>query len=290
MRPTAPRQVTPALLRRWRLPKIDEELGKVGRGTVLVVGGCDEIPGAVMLAAVAALRAGAGTVQIATTARSAPHIAIALPETRVIGLPSSRAGHLLAGSTKKIRDELRAADAVLIGPGMADGVAAKAMVGAAREGALVVDAGALEVLKRRRAAQRGLILTPHGGEMARLLDLDPEEVRERPLEIARAAADRFSAVVVLKGARTFIVAPDGASFENTAGNLGLGTSGSGDTLSGVIAGLCARGAEPVQAAVWGVHVHAKAGEVLARRMGPLGYLARELLAEIPGLLARYSRR
>lgn len=102
-------------------------------------------------------------------------------------------------------------------------------------------------------------------------------------------AARLDAVVALKGPETFIAAPDGTTYRNTAGNLGLGTSGSGDTLSGVIAGLAARGADPLQAAVWGVFVHARAGELLARRIAPLGFLARELLAEVPALVASLRR-
>ena len=160
----------------------------------------------------------------------------------------------------------------------------------ARTSAVVIDAGALATVStsRRARGHGAVILTPHAGEMASLLGIERDEVLRRPLDIAHAAAARFGAVIVLKGARTYVVAPDGSGFENTAGNLGLGTSGSGDTLSGVIAGLCARGAEPTQAAVWGVHLHATAGDMLARKLGPLGYLARELLAEIPPLLARFG--
>jgi len=107
--------------------------------------------------------------------------------------------------------------------------------------------------------------------------------------VARAAAAQLGLVITLKGAHTFVVAPDGTAFQNDAGNVGLGTSGSGDVLSGVIAGLCARGASALQAAVWGVYLHAKAGDRLARRIGPLGFLARELLGEIPQLLRKLAR-
>ncbi len=112
--------------------------------------------------------------------------------------------------------------------------------------------------------------------------------RRRRWSVAREAAARLGAIVVLKGAVTIIAAPDGAVFHNTAGNSGLGTSGSGDALSGVIAGLCARGADPLRAAVWGVYLHARAGDALARRVGHHGYLARELLPEIPSLLDRLA--
>jgi hydroxyethylthiazole kinase-like uncharacterized protein yjeF len=103
-------------------------------------------------------------------------------------------------------------------------------------------------------------------------------------ETARRAAEKFRAVVTLKGRETLIASPDGQLYVNRAGNVGLATSGSGDVLSGIITGLAARGSNPVQAAAWGVYLHARAGERLAERMGRLGFLARELAAEIPSLM------
>jgi hydroxyethylthiazole kinase-like uncharacterized protein yjeF len=157
---------------------------------------------------------------------------------------------------------------------------------------LIVDAGALRAFgpeHRLDLKTSAVILTPHAGEMATLWDCSRKDVSAHPLALAREAARTLGAVIALKGARTFVVAPDGTAYCNTAGNVGLGTSGSGDALSGIIAGLSARGASPVQAAVWGVYLHAKAGDVLARRIGALGFLARELLAEIPQLLVKHAR-
>jgi len=288
--------ITPALLRRWPLPEAHPTLGKEGRGNVLVIGGSTRIPGAVILAAVGALRAGAGRVQIATARSVALHVAVTVPEACVIGLSESRSGELGGGSFPALEEPLSTSDAVLIGPGMRCETRASLRLlpqarRVRREAPLIIDAGALSaVADYRRSSARGeLILTPHAGEMATLWDCDREEVSARPLEIARRAAAHFDAVVALKGARTFVVAPDGTAYCNTAGNAGLGTSGSGDTLSGVIAGLCARGATTLQAAVWGVFLHAKAGELLARRIGALGFLARELLTEIPPLLVKMAR-
>jgi NAD(P)H-hydrate repair Nnr-like enzyme with NAD(P)H-hydrate dehydratase domain len=126
--------------------------------------------------------------------------------------------------------------------------------------------------------------------MADLWGCERAEAEAEPLSVARAAARALGVVMVLKGKQTFIVDPEGTAFRNVAGNSGLATAGSGDTLSGVIAGLAARGASPLQAAVWGVYLHAKAGEVLKRKMGSLGYLASELAAEIPRLMEQRSRR
>lgn len=287
-------RVSAATLRRWPLPVLDGELGKVVRGKVLVFGGSDEVPGAALLAAVAALRAGAGTLQIATTRRMAPHLAVAVPEARVIGLASTRRGEIAASGVTRLRKEVACADAILVGPGMVDPASAAALIALhARSNAtatLVLDAGALAIFGGARPPTLGprTILTPHAGEMAKLCAIDCDQVLARPQALACETAARLGVVVALKGARTHVAAPDGTCYVNTAGNLGLGTSGSGDTLSGVIAGLCARGAEPLQAAVWGVFLHARAGEVLARKVAPLGFLARELLDEIPPLVTHHG--
>jgi len=282
-------RVTRALLRRWPLPALTGALGKEERGTILAIGGSDEVPGAVVLAATAALRAGAGTLQIATTRRMAAHVAIAVPEARVIGLPATRSGELARGGVGRLHGEVERADAILVGPGMARAAAGRALHELQRrrrpEAALVVDAGALALLAHGPCGAR-TVVTPHAGEMAKLCAIDRAEVLARPESLAREVAAELGVVVVLKGECTYIAGPDGQCFENRDGNLGLGTSGSGDVLSGIIAGLCARRAEPLQAAVWGVHLHACAGDVLARKLAPLGFLARELSLEVPPLLAR----
>jgi len=130
------------------------------------------------------------------------------------------------------------------------------------------------------------VLTPHAGEMAALLAVEKDAVEAAPAELALGAAGRFKAVIVLKGATSWIATPDGALYRYEGGNVGLATSGSGDTLAGIVAGLSARGAPPVNAVAWGIYLHGSAGRALARRMGQLGFLARELLAEIPPLLRR----
>jgi ADP-dependent NAD(P)H-hydrate dehydratase len=293
---TRPTLVTPALLRRLALPAVDGTLGKESRGCVLVVGGSEEIPGAVMLAALGALRAGAGKLQVATSADVAPAVAVALPEARVIGLAHSRRGELARGAWRALEEEVGCCDALLVGPGMMDPAAGAELVRRCLRGepraTLVVDAAPMQAFARRRAPVRGarVVLTPHAGEMAKLWGVTRDAVLADPVGIARAAAARFGAVVALKGVETVIAAPDGATYRNTAGNAGLGTSGSGDVLSGVIAGLCARGADPLRAALWGVHLHACAGDALARAVGPVGYLARELLAELPRVLHRLAGR
>ncbi|WP_369942865.1 NAD(P)H-hydrate dehydratase [Xanthomonas medicagonis] len=278
--------VTAALLRRWPLPTTAGIAGKEQRGRVLVIGGSCEIPGAALLAAEAALRAGAGKLQIATARPVAMAMAVALPEARVVGLPASADGELrLQGAA--LRRDVAGTDALLIGPGMRGKPALRAQIAqllATGGCAAVLDAGAL-VQTRGMADPGRIVLTPHHGEMAALSGVPIERIGADPMAVAVEYAQRSGAIVVLKSATTVIAAPDGARWVHRGGSPCLGTSGSGDVLAGIVCGLLARGASATQAAVWGVHLHACAGAALAQRVGPLGPLAREIAPQVPGLLA-----
>jgi NAD(P)H-hydrate repair Nnr-like enzyme with NAD(P)H-hydrate dehydratase domain len=129
-----------------------------------------------------------------------------------------------------------------------------------------------------------VILTPHAGEMAHLTGRSKEALQETPQQVAMRQAKAWNAVVALKGPTTCIARPDGECWTHTSHAPGLGTSGSGDVLAGIIAGLAARGAAPEQALAWGVALHARAGRALAERVGTVGFLARELSAQVPGLM------
>lgn len=296
---STPNTLHPALLRRWPLPQPDEEADKEARGRVLIVGGAREMPGAVMLAATAALRAGAGKLRIATCRSIAQAVGVAIPEARVFSLPETKEGAIAASAASALAKYASEVQAVLIGPGMIDEGAVtrlmKSLLPRLKEVTVVIDAAALACFssapERLRKSQVETILTPHAGEMARMLNMDAASVRSNPFATAESAARDLRAVIALKGAETYIVSPGGESYVNrAAGNVGLATSGSGDTLSGIIAGLAARGADPLRAAAWGVYLHARAGDRLAARLGRLGFLARELLDEIPPLMAGLSAR
>lgn len=275
-----------ALLRSMPLPRPGDG-GKDERGRVLIAGGGPQLPGAVLLAGEAAVRAGAGKLQLAVAASAAPALGVAVPEARVIALPE-RGEALADDAHQALASHLSGCDAILLGPGLiADG---EPLAGAALEQVeqpVVLDAGALSGLAPGRGSAPR-ILTPHAGEMARLLDLSREAVEADPLAAARRAADRFGAVVAMKGASTHVVAPDGRAALYAGGGPGLGVSGSGDVLAGAIVGLLARGVEPFAATAWGVWLHGEAGRRLAERIGPLGFLARELPREIPALLGAFA--
>ena len=250
------------------------------------------MPGAVILAATAALRAGAGKLRIATARSVAQLVASEVPEARVFALPETKGGDIAPAAAKKVARHAERVQAVLVGPGMIDDRAAgrlmRRLVSRITRAVLVADAAALFVLARHKDALRGLdgraILTPHAEEMGKLLGEDESAIESDPIVAAQRAAETFQAVVVLKGRRTLVARPGGEVYSNQTGNVGLATSGSGDVLAGIIAGLAARGAEPVQAAAWAVYLHGSAGDRLADRMGKLGFLARELLGEIPPLM------
>ena len=290
-----PLLLTPGRLREWPLPQPDAEGDKEERGRVLIVGGAPEMPGAVLLAATAALRAGAGKLQIATCESIAPHVAIAVPESRVLFLPETKTGAIAASAAPRIAEYAARAQAVLIGPGMVDEEAITALLDSLfrcleKPPILVLDAAAMTSLAGRldllRPFGASAILTPHAGEMASLLGIDKKEVARDPLGTLHRAVGETGATIALKGAETYIAGPETQTYSSRAGSVGLATSGSGDTLAGLVAGLAARGAPPLQAACWGVSLHGRAGDRLTRRIGPLGFLARELLDEIPRLMAQ----
>lgn len=281
-----------ALLRGWPLPMPGEDADKDERGRLLIVGGSREIPGALVLAATAAVRAGAGKLTLATAASSALSVALAVPEARVIALPETAAGGFSVEGIALLAVLKGRVDAVLIGPGMQDEGATsdfvRALLPSFDTAAVILDALAMNVARcSDNAAPRfefTVALTPHAGELAHLTFENKEHIVANAMDRACSWSHRLNAVIALKGACTHIAAPDGGLWRHDGGNSGLATSGSGDTLAGIIAGLACRGASLSQACAWGVVLHARAGDRLAQRLGPLGYLARELAGEIPALL------
>ncbi|HVG38382.1 MAG TPA: NAD(P)H-hydrate dehydratase [Pyrinomonadaceae bacterium] len=294
MAPSAqPKVLTARLLRNWPLPQPGEGGDKEERGRVLVVGGASEMPGALILAATAVLRAGAGKLQIATSQTVAPLIAAHVPEARVFALPETKSGAVVASAADLIAEHANKVHALLVGPGMIEESIVtrlmKNVVPQLHYPVLIADAAAMSFLGEAPHALAHLhqqaIITPHGGEMAGLLGIEKKEIAGDAPAVARRAAREFKCVVALKGRETIICDARNNAYVNRTGNVGLAISGSGDTLSGIIAGLAARGAAPIQAAAWGVYLHGSAGDKLARSMGPLGFLPRELLAEVPALMA-----
>ena len=290
-RPTrAPRAraLTVAWLRAHPLPDPFATSDKEERGRVLVLGGSADVPGAVLLAGTAALHAGAGKLHIATARPVARQLAIGLPEAMVSPVPIDARGEL-ASLPASIQAAATETDALLLGPGMAPGRTADALVAKllrTTSAACVIDAGAIG--KGLRALPKGAtaIVTPHAGEMAAATGLDRADIEADPARVALAFASDYRCIVVMKGVPTHIATPAGELLRFSVRAPGLGTSGSGDVLAGLIAGLLARGTAALPAAAWGVWLHGRAGLALGESMGPVGYLARDLSPRVPALMQR----
>jgi hydroxyethylthiazole kinase-like uncharacterized protein yjeF len=262
------------LLRAWPLP-LDPDGDKHSRGTVLVVGGSDRTPGAALLAGVASLRIGAGRLCIATAAEVAGHVGVAVPEAMVVPI-------------REVADDSYAivsgTDAVVVGPGLLDVDATTSLVAdlvchVSKEAVVVLDALALSVFpsidaERRERLRGRLVLTPNRQEVDAL-------AADLGLGSSASLMDLADATGAVIASFDRVVAPDGKTWCCSLTVPGLGTSGSGDVLAGLVGGAAARGGDAAQAAGWATYVHCWAGYRLGQRVGEVGYLARELIDEAP---------
>jgi hydroxyethylthiazole kinase-like uncharacterized protein yjeF len=284
---TSRHAVTAGLLRSWPLPTPSGS--KNDRGCVLVVGGSRETVGAVLLAGEAALRVGAGKLQVATVESRAAELAVALPEALVRPLPETGAGHIAPTSSDLLIDLAGDADAVVIGPGLAGLNCARQLVASLLShvrGRVLLHALALSFVTlddELRVASPPAVLTPNLAELARLFGLlDADDVDAVADTIG--VAGQVQAVVHGGGELSVTAAPDGECWVDDHGASGLGVSGSGDVLAGAVGGLLARGAEPVQATVWAARLHAEAGNRHAASVGPVGFLSRQIATELAAAL------
>ncbi len=277
----APVEVTAALAAGW-LPPRPRGAYKGTFGHVLAVGGSANYPGAPQMAALAALKAGAGLVTLAAPSN------VASPAPEVISQQlTARNGYLDMGALPAL-NALAPGKTPVIGMGL--GRAAETVELAARLAVLpghkVVDADGLYALAETGVKPAQAVLTPHSGEMARLLGLTPAEVEADRLSAVRQAATKFNAVVVLKGARTLTAAPDGRCYANSSGNPGMATGGSGDVLAGIIGAWLAQGMEPWRAAAFGVYLHGLAGDLAAAELTEYAMSATDIIKYLP---AAYKR-
>jgi NAD(P)H-hydrate epimerase len=261
---------------------------KFTSGHVLVAGGSVGLTGAPAMTAEAAARAGAGYVTACVPAAVQPVLAQRLLEVMSMALPDADGAHVAAGADAVLATAGRRGGAIALGPGLGrtDGAVAFARrIAAEARVALVVDAdglnahaGALASLAAREAPT---VLTPHAGELGRLLEADSAAVEAERLRHARAAAAASGAVVVLKGDDTLVAGPDGTVAVSPGATPALATAGTGDVLTGVVAALLARGLDPFRAACAGVRLHARAGLLAAGALGPDGVMAGDVIAALP---------
>jgi hydroxyethylthiazole kinase-like uncharacterized protein yjeF len=260
---------------------------KFTSGEVLVVGGSRGLTGAVCLAASAAIRAGAGYATVAVPADLEPIFEAKLTEVMSRGFEGA-AGRLAAGDHGGIVEAASRAAAVVLGPGLGrddDSLELARGLAADLEAPIVIDADGLNAHAERLDAladrEAGTVLTPHAGELGRLLGRTSDEVGVHRLGCAREAAERSGAVVVLKGDDTIVASGDRLAISR-GGAAALATAGTGDVLAGTIGALMARGLEPFEAACSGVHAHARAGRFAARRLGLAeSVIASDVIAALP---------
>lgn len=284
-----PEPLNAETLKRHPLPPIGAG-DKDERGSILIIAGSREVAGAALLTAMGAMRAGAGRLQIVTVESAAPGLSISMPEAMVTGLAEGRDGGFASSTVKTLGERAAEADVVVAGPGMRGNKSTEALAAAlvGNGGPLVLDAALLHALPARREEVRRsdcpTVLLPHAGEMASLLGCEEQEVENDPIAAGLTCAERYDSVTLVKGVHSHIVTPDKQVFRYEGGGPGLGVSGSGDTLAGIVGGLLARKADSLNALLWGVWCHGEAGRRLGQRIGTLGYLAREIPGEVPGVL------
>ncbi|MFN0148743.1 MAG: NAD(P)H-hydrate dehydratase [Dehalococcoidia bacterium] len=282
------------LTSRWArtaLPKRPEDANKGTFGRVLVVGGSQRYVSAPRLAATAAYRAGAGLVTVACPADLVFALAPALAEATWLPQGSSESGGLPGETALVLRNEWPAFSAAVFGPGMGNDGETRAFTWAALPDlagltyGAVLDADALNAIAEMddgpgRVPPKA-VLTPHPGEMARLMSTTVADVQSRRLAIAKEAAARYGCVVVLKGAHSVVASPDGRAGLSPFANPLLATAGSGDILAGIVGAYLAQGLPPFDAACLGVYVHGATGEALRLEYGDSGLLASELADRLP---------
>jgi len=283
------------------LPRRSPHAHKMECGRVLVVGGSTGLTGAAALCARAAMRSGAGVVTLGVPARLHDIMEVKLTEVMTVPLPDGGSGSLAeeaAGEVLSLQDRF---DVLALGPGLGreeETVRAVWKILARWEKPLVLDADGLNAaaLRPDSLEERAFptVITPHPGELGRLLGEDPREIQRDRLGSALEASRRFGCVTVLKGANTLVVSPGGKVFINPLALPGLATAGSGDVLTGAVASFLAQGAEPLLAAACGVYLHGKAAQIASSVVGPVGFLAGDIVSHLPlalgGLLGREDRR
>ena len=247
--------------------------GKIG-----IVGGSQNMPGAAILSSRAAMRMGSGIVNVYADAETFGALSGSTPEVIVIKSDYSKPKDLLL--------DLSRLDAVLIGPGFSRAKGRKEFLLETLRGyagPLVIDADGLNLLQGELEALRGknAIVTPHIGEMARLVGKSGEQVSHNCMEVAREFAAEYGCIVVLKSASTVVALPGGEIYVCSSPNPGMATAGSGDVLSGAIVSLLGQGYEPREAALLGVHIHSIAGGIALHKKGEYGLVAGDIVEEMP---------
>jgi hydroxyethylthiazole kinase-like uncharacterized protein yjeF len=275
------------------VPRRSAASTKFNSGNVFIIGGSRGLTGAPCMAALAAMRAGAGYVTVGAPASLELSFTVRLLEAMMVGLPDDGDGHLEASGVEPVLKAVGRADAVVLGPGLSKDPDAQALargVAPRIDVPLVIDADGLNALAGRMeeilAGRRWpTVLTPHAGELGRLLEVDSKDVERSRLRHVREAAAISKAFVVLKGDDTLVAAPSGRVAISRGAAPGLATAGTGDVLAGVIGAMLAKGMPVAQGACAGVYAHLRAGQIAAAPHGSDGVIASDVIAALPAALS-----
>ena len=288
--------LTPELISEKLAPRAPDT-HKGGTGHLLVVAGSTGKTGAAAMTATSAVRAGAGLVTLGVPKQLNPIVETLVVEAMTWPLPDTDEGLLDESAFDEIMDLLSGKQALAIGPGIGMSEEVRSLVHhIVQESSvpMVIDADGLnalagytDILKKVDAP---IILTPHPGEMARLVNTTPREIQKDRITSARHFSQQFNVHLVLKGARTVIAHPDGSVFINPTGNSGMASGGMGDVLTGMIAGFLSQGYAPESAAHLGVYLHGSGADYLAENKGPVGFLASEVMNRIPEEIRKIETR
>lgn len=277
------------------LPPRPSDSHKGSFGRLLVLAGSMGKTGAAAMSSEAALRAGAGLVTLGIPASLNDILAVKLTEAMTLPLPEAEGARALGvAALMPILEFLDQKSTLALGPGLGTHPETRELVGRLVHDLacpMVIDADGINNLAADTAALKGAagprILTPHPGEMARLLGLSTAAVQARRLDLARETAARFGVTLVLKGAQTVVAGPEGRVSLNSTGNPALASGGTGDVLTGFIGGFLAQGLTPWDAARLGVYLHGLAADYFVSRHGPRGLIAGDLLRVFPDVLAQF---
>jgi len=286
--------LTPEVLTNW-IPRRSSDAFKNRVGQILVIAGSRGFGGAARLTAISALRAGAGLVVLAAPETLLPQFEAATAEVIKLPLPEEN-GIISAAAIAALQNRLPWAEVVAIGPGLGVSAGAQCVVKhvlAEFSGVVVLDADALNNLAGQeeviRRAAGEIILTPHPGEFSRLAGVDKKTIATNPVAVARQTAEALGQVLVLKGAPTVVASPTGEVFINSTGNPGMATGGSGDVLTGIIAGLAGQHLDPLRAALLGVYLHGLSGDFARDHLGEWSMLAGDIMEHLHVAMQELSK-
>jgi len=269
------------------LPKRKADTFKNRCGQVFLLAGSIGMTGAAALSSEAVLRIGAGMALLGIPESLNATVEKKLTEVMTLPLPETGQQSLSFDSKKMISERFRWADVLAVGPGLSthpQSVKLVKWILGNFDKRIVLDADAINCLKDDKGflktAKGELILTPHPGELSKLVEISTKEILANPIEIVREQAQKLNMILVLKGAPTIIGSPDGYVFINSTGNPGMATAGMGDVLTGAIAGLVAQGMSPLDGALAGVYLHGLAGDISKSELGEAGLLAGDVLGNL----------